>query len=624
MNTESEINSEKLVSLFNLIPEPAYMWRKCESGDLKLTRFNATALRISSGKIQSFIGCSATDFFSETPSIVEDLNSALQSSDVIIRETAYRFRSTGDTSQLEVHCARISSNEVVAIARRMDGQLTLSQALADSESQYKILTENLHDGVVLLDKNGVIRLANAAFCNLMQNSSIIGQHLLTVVRPELRPCLSRWLTQYSEDTNRGNLTLKWNPDVRSLVFEVSLVELAHGMLLQFHNVTTNRQLEDEIARRQRMEAISSVARQIAHDFNNFLSPMIGIPDVLRMRIKLDPNTEKLLGLVQSAAQHMSEINSQLMCLSRIAHPVRRMLNITELVQTAVSMSNLPETIHIQYHLSPESFLITGDESQLLRILTNMIKNALEAMQNQGNIEITTENISLDKESGVNRVVPPGDYVRVSITDTGPGVSVMSTDSIFDPFFSTKQSIQKKGLGLGLCVVAEVMAEHRGFVDFRNIPEGGACFQLYFPIQHIPVSTNPGTENLPLGTESILIVDDNPIYLEVLSQMLINLGYTVETSESGESALSLIQHNSFDLVILDMIMQCMDGAETYQRILSIRPGQRAIIISAYSDNDRVHHARHLGIEIYLTKPVNLTKLAIAVRKSLDSSQPNMAE
>ncbi len=603
-------------TLFDLIPDPAYIWEKREPGGLCLAQANAAAVRVSSGKITGFLGSTAAEFFKDDPSIIEDLEFARAAGEMIIRETPYVFRSTGQTSHLEVFCQGLSASRVVAICRQVDRQKSLTEALEHTEHRYQTLMEGLQDGVVFLDANGIARVANAGFLRLIPDGAAIGRSILDVVPPDLRQGFGRWLLQIMENDSCAHTELNWNTSISRLILRVNSFKVSDGLLLQFHDITADRRLEDEVSRRQRMEAVSSVARQIAHDFNNFLSPLIGIPDVLKMRIRMDPNTEKLINLIQSAAQQMSEINSQLMCLSRIAHPVREPIRINDLIQSTIQMMPIPESVEIHYRFSPELPLISGDESQLLRILTNLLKNALEATQNAGRITVATDFTAFDATGGVNRPISAGQYVRVSLTDTGPGVPALVAQSIFDPFFSTKQTPHRKGLGLGLSVVSDVIAEHRGFVDFFNPGQGGACFQLYFPVQGQLVRAEARPDAARGVGESILIVDDNPLYLDVLSHMLLELGYSVDTRDSGSAALEYITRRTVDLVILDMIMQPMDGAETFERMLRINPGQRAIIISAFSDSDRIRHTRSLGIAGCVAKPVSFTKLASAVRRALE--------
>jgi CheY-like chemotaxis protein len=209
-----------------------------------------------------------------------------------------------------------------------------------------------------------------------------------------------------------------------------------------------------------------------------------------------------------------------------------------------------------------------------------------------------------------------------VSDTGSGIAGEHTAHVFEPFFSTKTTDRRRGSGLGLSVVHAVVKDHNGYIDFETEPGKGTSFYLYFPVTREPLEKETAEEtDIPGGTESILVVDDDQGQRDVTVTMLQRLGYQAISVESGEQAVELIRDNPHDLLILDMIMPGgIDGAETYRRIVDIYPGQKAMIVSGYAETERVNEAVRLGAGRFLRKPLSVRTLARAIRDELDESSP----
>jgi CheY-like chemotaxis protein len=250
------------------------------------------------------------------------------------------------------------------------------------------------------------------------------------------------------------------------------------------------------------------------------------------------------------------------------------------------------------------------------VLTNILVNAEDAMDGIGQITIRTENTYVDDTSIAFSRVPKGEYVKLIISDTGCGIPNDIKEKVLDPFFSTKKAGTKQGSGLGLSIVDAVIKDHGGYLDLSSEVGHGTSFYLYFPVYREGAEDNESV-HLTGGTETVLIVDDDGIQREVTSRLLKSLGYNVSFVESGEKAIEFLRVNPQDLVILDMVMPGgIDGTETYKRILEFNSNQKAIILSGFSQSDRVLEVQKLGVGFFVAKPVTKQVIAAAVRTELD--------
>ena len=274
---------------------------------------------------------------------------------------------------------------------------------------------------------------------------------------------------------------------------------------------------------------------------------------------------------------------------------------------------------IRTGLAPDLLSIKGSPSHLYKTLMNLLTNAVEAMPRGGTVTLSTVNRNLDRPVQGYDAVREGDYAVLTVSDTGEGIAAADLKHIFEPFY-TKKVMGRSGTGLGLAVVWGTVKDHHGYIDVQSEPGKGTAFTLYFPVtreapavaaEAIPLSEYTGSD------ESILVVDDIPEQRELAAGMLGRLNYKVQTAASGAEALEMLKGRPFDLAVLDMIMEPgMDGLDTYRKILEIRPGQKAVIVSGFSETSRVQEAQALGAGEYIRKPYILETLGLAVRRELD--------
>lgn len=382
------------------------------------------------------------------------------------------------------------------------------------------------------------------------------------------------------------------------------------------DVTQRRELEEQLLRAHRLETAGRIAGQVAHDFNNLLSPMVAFPDIIKEELPEGHPAVQYCDAMIEAARRMADINQDLLTMGRRGRSVQKPMDLNKLIREAVSgMMDCPETLNTNVLLDPDLFPVNGAAAQLMRVVVNLIANAREAMQDVGCLTLKTMNVDVGGSAGRYNRVHPGRYVCLSVSDTGCGIVPETLDKIFDAFFTTKNTDVRRGSGLGLSVVQAIVEDHQGYIDLESEEGKGSTFLIYLPVGGESVKPEPAAA-CPRGRERVLVVDDDPLQRQVTGQLLRKLGYQVEEATTGEEAVDLVREHGVDLLVLDMIMPPgIDGAETYRRVLQVRPGQKAIILSGFAESDRVEVARDLGAGAFLRKPVRKQELAQAVREVL---------
>jgi CheY-like chemotaxis protein len=301
---------------------------------------------------------------------------------------------------------------------------------------------------------------------------------------------------------------------------------------------------------------------------------------------------------------------------------RTVLNLNRIIadsQQSPEFKNLSSyhpSVKIRTDLEPDLLNISGSFVHLGKTVFNLVSNASEAMPNGGIVTIKTANQYLDKPIQGYDDIREGDYVVLSVSDTGEGIAASDLKRIFEPFY-TKKVMGRSGTGLGLAVVWGTVKDHNGYIDVQSEEGKGSTFTLYFPVTREDITAEAASISISeyMGKgESILIVDDVKGQRDLAAGMLKKLNYNVSSVSSGEEAIAYLKEQKIDLIVLDMIMDPgMDGLDTYRSILEIHPKQKAVIVSGFSESDRVHAAQTLGAGAYVRKPYVIEKLGLAVRE-----------
>ena len=386
-----------------------------------------------------------------------------------------------------------------------------------------------------------------------------------------------------------------------------------------------RESEERLHRAEKMEALGQLAGGVAHDLNNVLGVLVGYSELLQEKI---PEGNPLRGYADNILQSGikgAAIIQDLLTLARRGVAVSEVINLNRVVSDYLRSPEFEslKAYHPQVTFKTEPgrdlLNIHGSPVHLSKTVMNLVSNAAEAISERGEVTIQTENRYLDEPIRGYDDMKEGEYVLLTVRDTGRGISAQDMGKIFEPFY-TKKVMGRSGTGLGLAVVWGTVKDHQGYLDVQSEEDKGSAFALYFPVTRKALAEDQRTappDAFKGQGESILVVDDVKEQREVATSMLTRLGYRVDAVASGENALDYLKTNGVDLIVLDMIMAPgMDGLETYQRILEISPGQKAVIVSGFSETTRVKKAQQLGAGAYIRKPYMLEKIGRAIRDQLN--------
>ncbi len=379
-----------------------------------------------------------------------------------------------------------------------------------------------------------------------------------------------------------------------------------SILLIHTDITEKKKLEEQFLRAQRMESIGTLAGGIAHDLNNVLSPILLATRILHLKFK-DEDSQKLLDTLRRSAERGADLVRQVLTYARGTDGERVLLQPRHLIHEVVRMlqDTLPKSIAVKQQLPAHLWAITGDTTQLYQVVMNLCVNARDAMPEGGALSIRAENVNLNAEAVKSNLdASPGDFVVITVADTGMGIPAEIRSKIFEPFFTTK--IAGQGSGLGLATVLGIVRSHHGFIDFDSAVGRGTSFKIYLPALKNKVAPELERESkeLPRGQgETILIVDDEVEILQMTSETLAAYGYQTLMANGGDDALQQCRQSPtpIDLALVDMMMPRMDGIATIQGLKQLSPTLKIITTSGLADSRKLAEATALGASAFLDKP-----------------------
>jgi PAS domain S-box-containing protein len=514
------------------------------------------------------------------------------------------------------------------------------KALRESEEKYRTILENIEDGYYEVDIAGNLTFFNESACRILGYSrdELMGMNNRRYADGEN----ARKIYRTFNEVYRTGLPAKgfdWEiirkeGKKRSIETSVSLIRDESGRPIGFRgivrDITERKELEAQLRQAQKMEALGTLAGGIAHDFNNLLQAISGYTQLLLWGKRgTDPDTHELME-IQRATGRASALIRQLLAFSRKVEGERRAVNLNQEIKDIqkVLKRTIPKMIDITIHLSEDLRTVRADPIQMEQILLNLGSNAADAMPEGGELIIETRNALLDEEYCRNHLgAVPGEYVLLTVTDTGHGMTRETVQHIFEPFFTTKEI--GKGTGLGLASVYGIVKGHGGYIMCYSEAGQGTTFNIYLPaIKHGDRrSQKPSEKTLPeRGNETILVVDDEASIRDFVTRVLDRFGYKVLLARSGEEALEVYRErkDGIDLVILDLGMPGIGGYACLRELLTIDPSARVMIASGYGIDTRMKKILQSGAAGYLGKPYQFRELLGKVRALLDEREERVLE
>ena len=511
-------------------------------------------------------------------------------------------------------------------------------ALQSSETLFSSVWQNSADGMRLTDENGLIMAVNKAFCQLvgLPQNQLEGKPFTTVFAPaeDTREMLERhrnnFLTREVDDKLEYRYTLHNGQEVILEVHNSYIEMLGQPQLLLslFRDITAQRRLEEQFRQAQKMEAVGQLAGGVAHDFNNILTVIQGHASLLT-QAKLDDSSEKSAQQIAQAASRAAGLTRQLLTFSRRQLIQPKRLDMNKIVGNLTNMLGrlLGEDIALQLNYCQSTPVVEADVGMMEQILLNLAVNARDAMPKGGQLAIRITGLDLDEKYAASKPdARPGNFVCISVTDTGMGIAPENLTRIFEPFFTTKEV--GKGTGLGLATVYGIVKQHQGWTEVESHVGKGTTFRIFIP--RINASTSGPAEKQTTsvtvkgGNEHILLVEDENPVRELVARVLERYGYRVFQAGTGAEALEIWKRSKKEikLVLTDLVMpNNMNGRELAERMWAEAPGLKVIFTSGYSA-DIVGKDFKLQPELnFLQKPYQPQSLALTVRRCLDGKHKN---
>jgi PAS domain S-box-containing protein len=521
---------------------------------------------------------------------------------------------------------------IIGVTRDISERKQAEEALRESEEKYRTVLESNPDPVVVYDIEGKVTYFNPAFTRVFgwTLAERLGNKMDVFVPAEAWRETKMMIEKVLAGERFSNVeTLRYNKKGETIPVSVSGTIYKDkkgnpiGSVINLRDISHQKKLETQLKQAQKMEAIGTLAGGIAHDFNNILSSVIGYTELALDNEKRGSFQYQNLQEVLSAGHRAKDLVKQILTFSRQVDQKQKPIQVKPLVKEALRMlrASIPSTVEIEQHVQSDA-LVMGDPTQIHQILMNLCTNAAHAMEDNGGL-LTVSLLDAELDSDVISHHPdlkPGPYIKLTVTDTGLGISPDVMEKIFDPFFTTKE--KGKGTGLGLSVVHGIVRSHGGGIYVYSEPGKGSIFEVCLPVIESRFKPEEKADRpIPTGTERILFIDDEPVITNLGKQVLESLGYDVVARNSSIEALELFKEkrDRFDLVITDMTMPHMTGEKLAENLMQIRPDIPVILCTGFSFMIDEQKALNMGIRAFISKPMLKQEIAETIRQVLDETQ-----
>lgn len=631
LSSESEhrINDSKaeFESFFNLLPELACV----VSADGCFKKLNLAweeKLGFSMAEVQSR---SFIDFVH--PEDVEATHKEIekQIAGTIADSFVNRYRcKDGSYRWLEWKVAPVKNKTLLYVtARDITERKQVQKALIAAETKSRNLLESIQLAAVMLDCSGAITFCNNYFLGLTgwSRDEVFGRNFFDLFIPEAErnAAASEYAAYFSDKAlhdYEGAIVTR-NGVKRLVTWNNSFLWDSDGNMIGIAtigtDITEKRHLEEQLQQSQKMEAVGTLAGGIAHDFNNILTVIMGYAYLIREDGK-DITAKQMAEEIITSASRAEEMTKSLLAFSRKQTLELIPTDINDIIrEIAKSLPRLiREDIAFKAELSGEHLSVMADKWQLEQVIINLAVNARDAMPTGGVLSISTGEVEIvGEEVGLSTIIQPGRYGLITVADNGDGMDRKTQDRIFEPFFTTKEV--GKGTGLGLSMVYGAITKHGGYINVYSEPCRGTTFKIYLPLLESQSRNIPdvGEDVPPIGSETVLLVEDDEAIRHMTKQLLENYGYHVLVAVDGEEAVSVFRDNrdSVQFILTDVIMPRKNGREAFEEIAAIKPGIPAIFMSGYSADVMAHAGAFENTVNYLAKPLKPALLLRTMRDLL---------
>ena len=593
---ELQYERDLLHSLMDSIPDTVYF--KNTSGHFtRINRAQAQLLGLPSP--QDALGLTDADFCSPSQAAEKaaDELAIMQTGRPLIGKVERIVAADGrllwmSTTKLPHRDADNHTLGTFGISRDISEIIEAREALRESEERYRMLVDTMDEGIVLLDLHGICHYANPAVYAVLQTppGSLIGEDIRRYVNPDQLPQLEHELGRRA-DGLRGSYELqimRTDGEYRDVWVTATprfdATGQAVGSLSVLQDITERKLLLNQLVQEQKEETILTLAGGIAHDFNNILVGVLGSATLLMETADLSGSEVELCEMIRTSAQRMSDLTSKLLAYARGGRYQPRPLDVNTAVNETLTIlrSSIPAQIELVREQAHDLWMIEGDAGQIHQVLLNLIINAYEAMPSGGRLLIRTENAARPRGWRCARHAshPPGDYIQLTVADTGHGIDSEILERIFEPFYSTKL----QGRGLGLAAVQGIIRNHNGCIQVESAPGQGAVFTILLPRAQLLRELGPASSSTSSGSrELLLFVDDEQVVREMARRALERRGYRVLLAGTGQEGLDVYQAyaEEIKLVIFDMQMPEMGGAEMFTQLKQLNPQLKSIASSGFN-------------------------------------------
>ena len=500
------------------------------------------------------------------------------------------------------------------------------RALVQAAQHWQNTFDAIEDMVAIIDRDYRVLRANRAMSEAFAGQEMIGAHcheLFHGTEESLPECPTCQTFRTGEATHmelhEEHLGDRW---INMSAYPIREKDNAVQQIVHVvRDITEQKLAEERIQRQNRLTAVGRLAGGIAHDFNNLLTGIIGYAELASETLDPGSRVYQYINAIPKLGVRGADLIKQLLTFSRQADVERKPMNLVPLIKEIVKMleRTLPESIDIRMVGMDQVAAINADPTQIQQVIMNLCVNAGHAMPEGGELTLEINSVSLDREyCGHHPEAKPGDYIRLSVRDTGVGMTSDVQERAFEPFFTTKKV--GEGTGLGLSVVYGIVRAHEGHIGIYSEVGKGTQFNVYIPSTSIEEACEeaPKEGHLPVGTEHLLFVEDEPMVLGAGRAMLESLGYTVLTAKDGEEGLKtyLAHWDEISLVLTDMVMPRMGGRDLHEALTRVNPEVKVVLVSGYSMNQSLDELMSAGFKGFVHKPFRADNLARAVREALD--------